>query len=83
MPGGVWAQSISASEFEVSWQTLSDSPERVLGYEVRLSALLNGNDSASCFEMHHGYRQCLSSPTLHLFFLSAHRNINKNEAARV
>uniref|UniRef100_A0AAR2KZL8 Contactin 3a, tandem duplicate 2 n=1 Tax=Pygocentrus nattereri TaxID=42514 RepID=A0AAR2KZL8_PYGNA len=34
VPGGVWAQSISASEFEVSWQTLSDSPERVLGYEV-------------------------------------------------
>lgn len=36
MPGGVWARSISDTEFEVSWQTLSDSPERVLGYEVSL-----------------------------------------------
>ncbi|GAA6093059.1 contactin-3 [Tachysurus ichikawai] len=34
MPGGVWARSISDTEFQVSWQTLSDSPERVLGYEV-------------------------------------------------
>ncbi|XP_076839736.1 contactin-3 isoform X1 [Brachyhypopomus gauderio] len=34
VPGGLWARSISASEFEVGWQTLSDTPERVLGYEV-------------------------------------------------
>ncbi|TTE51851.1 Contactin-4 [Bagarius yarrelli] len=34
MPVGVWAQSISDTEFEVSWQTLSDTLERVLGYEV-------------------------------------------------
>uniref|UniRef100_A0A4W4F289 Contactin 3a, tandem duplicate 2 n=1 Tax=Electrophorus electricus TaxID=8005 RepID=A0A4W4F289_ELEEL len=34
MPGGLWARSISALEFEVGWQMISDSPERILGYEV-------------------------------------------------
>lgn len=34
MPAGVWARSVSASEIEVNWQALSNSPERVLGYEV-------------------------------------------------
>lgn len=42
MPAGVWARSVSASEIEVNWQALSNSPERVLGYEVHFS-LLNGN----------------------------------------
>uniref|UniRef100_A0AAV2LY77 Fibronectin type-III domain-containing protein n=1 Tax=Knipowitschia caucasica TaxID=637954 RepID=A0AAV2LY77_KNICA len=34
MPAGVWARSVSAFEIEVNWQTLSFTPERVLGYEV-------------------------------------------------
>ena len=34
MPVGVWARSISASEIEVNWQTVSFHAERVLGYEV-------------------------------------------------
>ncbi|XP_051518833.1 contactin-3 [Myxocyprinus asiaticus] len=34
VPGGVWAKSISATEIKVSWNILTISPERVLGYEV-------------------------------------------------
>ncbi|KAM6977752.1 contactin-3-like [Aplochiton taeniatus] len=34
MPVGVWARSVSSSEIEVNWQTLSYTPERVLGFEV-------------------------------------------------
>ncbi|XP_046896581.1 contactin-3 [Hypomesus transpacificus] len=34
VPGAVGAQSVSASEIEVTWQSLSFTPERVLGYEV-------------------------------------------------
>ncbi|XP_051515372.1 contactin-3-like [Myxocyprinus asiaticus] len=34
VPGGVWTKSISATEIEVSWNILTTSPERVLGYEV-------------------------------------------------
>lgn len=63
MPAGVWARSVSASEIEVNWQALSNSPERVLGYEVHFS-LLNGNRNHT--HTHNMIQMLVSAPVVPL-----------------
>lgn len=69
MPAGVWARSVSASEIEVNWQALSNSPERVLGYEVHFS-LLNGNRNHT----HTTWFKCLSAPLSFLWAITYSQN---------
>lgn len=84
MPAGVWARSVSASEIEVNWQALSNSPERVLGYEVHFS-LLNGNrnhthtqhDSNACQRPCRSFEPSLTAKIIQFFVAARQENISE------
>ena len=40
-PKKVWARSVSATQIEFNWEAVPATPERVLGYEVRVIYLID------------------------------------------